>query len=119
MEILQNLKSRKGESMWSIRFPNLQKLSNQFPYVGKIPKQASDIIVDRMNLKGHTNDWQAFASQYWPTYTVDDIKINFKDKMQSVLNRLGSKGETTGKLLDLLEKLKRRDVLDNLEEYCR
>ena len=119
LQILEKLKSQKGEFMWPVEFPNLLELSKQFPIVGKIPKAAFDIIVDRMNLDDRLNDWQAFVSQLWPKYTTDDIKIKFKDKMQSVLHVLDGEGEKTSKLLDLLEKVKRKDVLLELEEYSR
>ena len=105
--------------MWSIEFPNLQKLSTQFPYVDKIPKSASDIIVERMNLKSLSNGWQSFVSQRWPTYTSIDMEIKFTNQMESVLFALVSEGEKTTKLLDLLEKIIRKDILVNLEEYCR
>ena len=119
LQILERLQSKKGESMWSIEFPNLQKLSTQFPYVSKIPKSVSDIIVRRMNLENRPNDWKGFASHRWPTYTTDDILMNFQDKMQSVLLQLDGEGEKTTKLFDILETIKRRDILVNLEEHCR
>ena len=119
LQILERLKYKKGESMWPTQYPNLLKLSNQFPHIGKLPKSSSDIIVERMNLGGRLNDWQTFITLCWPTYSTDAVEIKFKDKMQSVLNQLVSEGESTAKLFDLLEKLKRKDVLDDLEEYCR
>jgi hypothetical protein len=119
LQILERLQSQKGESVWPIEFPNLLKLSTQFPYVGNIPKPASDIIIERMNLEDYPNDWQAFVSQRWPTFTSVEIKIKFKNKMQSVLLALDSEGERTTKLLDLLEKVLRKDILVTLNEYSR
>jgi len=118
-QILERLKSQKEESMWPVEFPNLLKLSTQFPNVGKIPKPASDIIIRRMNLSGHSNDWQAFVSLRWSTYTLADIEINFSNRMESVWHALVGEGETTTKIFDLLEKAKRKDVLANLEEYSQ
>jgi hypothetical protein len=119
LQILKRLKSHKGETMWPIQYPNLQKLSSQFPFVGKMPKPASDIIIDRMNLKDLPNDWKVFVSQIWPTYTIYDMQMKFKEGMKSVLDELATRCEKTAKLLDLLEKVKRNDVLMDLEEYSR
>ena len=118
-QILERLKSQKEESMWPIEFPHLQKFSTQFPYVGKIPKPAFDIIDNGMNLKEIPGNWEAFVSEIRPTYTAYDLQIQYKKKMKSVLDELSGQGERTTKLLNLLEKVKRRDILINLEEYSR
>ena len=119
LQVLEKIKSQKGESMWSIEFPNLQKLSIQYPYVGKIPKSITDIIVGLMNLENRSNDWKGFVSQRWPTYSIDDILIKFQEKMQSVLRELDGEAEKTAKLFDILETIKRKDILVNLEQHCR
>ena len=105
--------------MWPVRFPDLKKLANRYAYIQNIPKPASDIIVERMNLKNLPNDWKEFVSQIWPARTLVDMQTKFKQKMESVLALLGTKCEETANALNLLEKMERMDVLMELENFSK
>ena len=72
-----------------------------------------------MNAKDLPNDWKAFASQMWPEYPALEIQIKFKEEMKSVIYALATQREETAKLLDLLERIGRKDILARLEEYSQ
>jgi hypothetical protein len=64
------------------------------------------------------NNWIVFASKVWPDFSFEDARIFEQNgKMDKVLSEWGVQGDSTiASLIQILQDLKRQDVLVRLYE---
>jgi hypothetical protein len=92
-----------------------KNITTDFPeLIEKLPMKVSKIVVDMMDLD-QSNNWTSLVTEVWPLCTARDIKIKFKGGMEKVLETWGSEGGKVEDLLHILMKLKRKDVLHELQ----
>jgi hypothetical protein len=63
------------------------------------------------------NNWKIFASEIWPSYSVDNIRDHLENgKTEAILAKWGRNNTTTSQLLQVLVKMERKDIIIYLEE---
>jgi hypothetical protein len=82
--------------------------------VKDLPAKATKIIVRLMDWE---DNWFKFAQEIWPKYSLIGIESRFKQKKtEAILSKWGKKEATTVQLFDIIKKLNRKDIIEELQE---
>jgi hypothetical protein len=83
-------------------------------FVRDLPAKATLIIIQYLNVE--ERDWKELASEIWPEMSLSKLKAKLRgDKIEAVLTKWGQEDGKTEELLKILQKMKRYNVLEQLQ----
>ena len=103
--------------MWinfALDIPSLSNSSLIPTFVRDLPAKETLMITKYLNTR--EGDWKEFASEIWPKVSLAKLEVKFhEDKIAAILREWGQEDGKTEELLKILQKMRRCDVLKELQ----